>query len=175
MPETQSLTTLRQGIESIAWSYTDPPDPEWAEMAAMIAAHYTPPDVGRHSIIGNQEIISRLLTHLAHGNYLNAAAHLAGTTEVTVNALKKRGEDGETPFDGFLIALKIAESKSEDGAVRQVLKAGQDPRFWTAPMTFLERKYPDRWGRRQDDSSVPKVVVQIGVKDSDVSITVNNE
>jgi len=52
-----------------------------------------------------------------------------------------------------------------------VRAAGKQPQFWAAEMTYLERKYPDRWGRRQDDQSVPKVIVQIGIKDSDVSIS----
>jgi hypothetical protein len=52
----------------------------------------------------------------------------------------------------------------------QAARAGRDPRFWAADMTFLERRAPDRWGRRQNDESVPRVVVQIGVKDSDVQV-----
>jgi hypothetical protein len=43
-------------------------------------------------------------------------------------------------------------------------------RFWTAGMTWAERKFPDRWGRRQEDAQTPRVVVQIGVKDSDVQV-----
>jgi hypothetical protein len=39
-------------------------------------------------------------------------------------------------------------------------------------MTYLERKHPDRWVRRQDDQSVPKVVVQIGVQESDIRLNV---
>ena len=37
---------------------------------------------------------------------------------------------------------------------------------------YLERKHPDRWGRRQEDSGTPIVVVQFGVKDSDVTFNV---
>ena len=48
-----------------------------------------------------------------------------------------------------------------------------DPRLWAAEMTYLERKHPDRWGRRQDDQNMPRVVVQIGVGGSEVRIGVN--
>jgi hypothetical protein len=51
--------------------------------------------------------------------------------------------------------------------------SGKDPRFWAAEMTYLERRHPDRWGRRQEEAAGPKVVVQIGIKDSDVQISLS--
>ncbi len=54
--------------------------------------------------------------------------------------------------------------------VRNVRKASQLPQFWAAGMTVLERKFPDKWGRRPEDSSTPRIVVQIGVKDGDVQV-----
>jgi len=65
-----------------------------------------------------------------------------------------------------------AEADVERRAVRNTLKAGEKDAFWAANMTFLERRYPERWGRRQDDASVPKVIVQIGARDSDVQVNV---
>jgi hypothetical protein len=48
--------------------------------------------------------------------------------------------------------------------------AGNDPRFWAASMTYLERRHPERWARRSEGQDGPKVVVQIGVRDSDVQV-----
>jgi hypothetical protein len=39
-------------------------------------------------------------------------------------------------------------------------------------MTYLERKYPEKWGRRQDDSAGPKVQVIIGASESEVRVNV---
>jgi hypothetical protein len=39
---------------------------------------------------------------------------------------------------------------------------------------LLERKNPNRWGRRNDDAQVPRVVVQIGVRDSEVQVNVTS-
>ena len=39
-------------------------------------------------------------------------------------------------------------------------------------MTWLERKSPEKWGRRQDDSQAPKVIVQLGVTAEHVKINV---
>jgi hypothetical protein len=44
------------------------------------------------------------------------------------------------------------------------------PQYWPAIATFLERKAPERWGKRNDDSNTPKVIVQIGIRDADVTI-----
>jgi hypothetical protein len=53
-----------------------------------------------------------------------------------------------------------------------VRKAGELPQFWAAEMTYLERRFPEKWGRRQDSQDGPKVVVQIGVRDSDVRVQI---
>lgn len=56
--------------------------------------------------------------------------------------------------------------------VAKVREAGKDPRFWAASMTYLERRHPERWARRQDSNDGPKVIVQIGVRDSDVQVQI---
>ena len=103
---------------------------------------------------------------------MEPAAQLAGLSPTTVRSWLKRGEDGETPFDLFLLAFKRAQGAIEAKVTKNVIKASADPRFWAAGATYLERTHPDRWGKRSDDSSAPKVVVQIGVKDSDVQVSV---
>lgn len=163
---------LRDQFEAIAWRHSDPPDAEWLEFAELLAAHYTPPATGRHSIIGNKEIIARILTFLAQGSWRDTACHRAGTTAVTFNALLKRGEEGETPFNAFLWAVKRAEGVAEDDQVSLVRAAGKDPKFWAAAATWLERKFPDKYARRNEDSAGPRVVVQIGVAPGDVQVSV---
>lgn len=166
------MSSLRERCDAIAWQYADPPDQQWLDVATLIAAEYIPPETGRHSVIGSKETTARLFTHLARGNYLDTACDLAGVSEVTVRSLMKRGEAGEEPFDAFLAVVKRAQSKAEADAVWKVLKAGEDPRFWTAPATWLERKFPQKYGRRQEDSNVARVIVQIGAVDSDVKVLV---
>jgi hypothetical protein len=68
--------------------------------------------------------------------------------------------------------IRTAESLAEAETVRAIRAAANDPRNWAAGMTYLERKYPDRWGRRTDDNMGPKVIVQIGIKDSDVHVQI---
>jgi hypothetical protein len=71
-------------------------------------------------------------------------------------------------------ALEKAQADSESDAVQDVRKAGKaGPQFWAASMTRLERRHPDRWGKRGEDGNTPKVVVQIGVSQGDVQVQVD--
>lgn len=82
----------------------------------------------------------------------------------------QKAEEGDPRYQAFAHVVRAAEAIAESSAVRNVRAAGKQPQFWAAEMTYLERKYPDRWGRRQEDQNVPRVIVNIGVKDSDVQI-----
>jgi hypothetical protein len=68
--------------------------------------------------------------------------------------------------------VQVAEACAEDESIADVRAAGKDPRFWTAGMTWAERKFPDRWGRRQDDGQTPRVIVQLGVSAERVQVNV---
>ena len=81
-------------------------------------------------------------------------------------------DDGDEAAIAFRDAIEKAEALAESETVRNVRQASKLPQFWAAGMTYLERKHPERWGRRQEDSAAPKVVVNIGVRDSDVQVQV---
>lgn len=144
---------------------------EWAEReAATICAQYAPPDTGRWSSIGDQEVVSRLLGAIYAGNYAETACDFAGIARSTLSNWTQRGEAGEQPYADFLKALKRAEAISEIAAVDAV--RGHWRREWASAMTYLERRKPERWGKRDaDGAGGPRLVVQIGVKDSDVQIS----
>lgn len=141
-------------------------------VATAIADAYEPPRVGRPCAIGQSDTVQELLEAIEAGNYLDTAAALAGISENTVRNWVKRGEAGETPYDAFLRAVKRASAKAEAEEVGKVRRAGNDPRFWASSMTYLERKFPEKWGRRNESQDGPRVLVQIGVQTQDVSVTV---
>ena len=95
---------------------------------------------------------------------------MAGITNRAIQIWMQRADEGDTRYDAFANVVRAAEALAESNAVRNVRAAGKDARFWAAEMTWLERRYPDKWGRRQEDAGVPQVVVNIGVKESDVQI-----
>ena len=60
----------------------------------------------------------------------------------------QRGRESERRniYSEFSEAVKKAEAAAELRAVSGIVAAGR--RNWTAFAWYLERKYPDRWGRR---------------------------
>jgi hypothetical protein len=77
--------------------------------------------------------------------------------------LGEREEDG--PYRAFRDAVKSAESEAEVRAVAIIQRhMGTN---WQAAMTYLERKYPSRWGRRLDVTTAggPVTKVQLVVRD----------
>jgi len=52
------------------------------------------------------------------------------------------------PHWEFFHQLKVAEAKAEATHVENLNKAGKLPQHWAASATYLERRYPERWGRR---------------------------
>src|SRR6185437_6725254 len=89
-----------------------------------------------------------ICTSLATGAYVETAAALHGINKQTLYDWLKRGNKGEEPYVGFLDAVKRAEAASEQAALMKIVEAGEDPKNWTAHAWRLERKHPDRWGRR---------------------------
>lgn len=148
--------------------------PDLARIANDIADSYTPPHTGVRSRIGEADTVQELLQAIENGNYVETAAELAGLSKQSVYDWIKRGEAGEEPFKLFADAIKRASARAEAAEVVKVREAGNDPRFWAASMTYLERRHPERWARRSEDNNSPKVVVQIGVRDSDVQVHVNS-
>lgn len=139
-------------------------------IAQEISAAYVPPPTGVRSRIAEADTVYELLKAIDDGNYIETAAELAGLSKACVYEWLKRGEANETPYRQFADAVKRAQARAEAAEVAKVRRAGDDPRFWAASMTYLERRHPDRWARRSDSSDGPKVVVQIGVQHSDVQV-----
>lgn len=140
-------------------------------ISTEIASAYIPPTVGRPSSIGDQEIVQTFLNAIQDGNYIETACELADISKETYRQWTKRAEANETPYKQLIAATKRASAIAEAMEVSKVRTAGNDPRFWAASMTYLERRHPERWARRQEGNDGPKVVVQIGVRDADVQVS----
>lgn len=128
--------------------------------------------IGAPSKLADPDTVQTFLATIADGNYRETACKLAGINRSTLKRWLDAAEAGDARAIAFRNALEKAEAQAESETVCNVRNASKLPQFWAAGMTWLERKSPDRWGRRQDDSSVPKVVVQIGARDSDVTVNV---
>jgi len=128
---------------------------------------------GRPPLEADSDSVSLLLAALREGNYREAACAEAGISKQSLYRALKRAEAGNDAAIAFRDAVENAESAAEAGIVKSWRKAiDAGPQYWAAAATFLERKNPEKWGRRQDEGNTPKVVVQIGVNAADVSVNV---
>jgi hypothetical protein len=94
------------------------------------------------------EIKRRIVAAIGAGNYAEPAARSAGISPATYYRWLKRGEKAsEGIYRDFLDQVRRAESEAEVHAVAVIRKAM--PGDWRAAAHYLERRYPDRWRRRE--------------------------
>ena len=91
------------------------------------------------------------LEALRAGNYACVSCDYAGFSESSLYAWLQHGEAdkeaGETTvYTEFLESYKKADTRAEYRAVLTVSNAALED--WKAAMTYLERRRPERWGRR---------------------------
>jgi transposase len=121
------------------------------------------------------ELQAEIVRRVAAGNYPAVAAVSAGISASTFYAWMARGKKERSgPFRDFLRAVRKAESDAEVqniAIIRQVMKGGAVTerktitrkdgstetveKFaradWAAAMTHAERRWPDRWGKKESE------------------------
>jgi transposase len=116
------------------------------------------------------EVQERIIQAIRGGNYIEVAARYAGIDPVTFYNWMKWGEEkGEGVYFNFFNAVKNAEALSEAEAVAQVRLASRNEKNWAAGMTWLERRFQQRWSRtdRQEHSGEVKIVMVDETSDKD--------
>ena len=103
---------------------------------------------GRRSKL-TAEVQEKIVRVIRAGNYAYIAAEYAGIGQTTFYRWLEQGEEQDRgPYREFREAVKAAEREAEIRAVATVQQhMGKN---WQAAMTYLERKFPQRWGRRLD-------------------------
>ena len=80
------------------------------------------------------------------GNYIETAVLCVGVSRSSYKNWMRWGAKQETGiYRQFFNAVRKAEALAEARAIVRVRQAGQ--KWWQAEAWYLERKYPDRWGR----------------------------
>ena len=115
----------------------------------------------RSQLETNQEKIESLLNYLILGHYINQACAMAGLAESTFHYWRKEAEEIEESVETgeiepedltdsqvnlleFLESVKKARATAESGHLAQV----RDDPSWQSSAWWLERSFPDRWGRK---------------------------
>lgn len=101
------------------------------------------------------ERCNAILQYLAEGNRLIVALRAAGVTHECFRLWENRvkAADPDVPSDiaDFIGKVRVAEAASEVTAVRE-LRSGRPG--WQGSAWFLERRFPQRWGK-QDRTTLP--------------------
>lgn len=97
----------------------------------------------------------KIVDAIAEGNYLETAAALGGISETTFYRWMQEGEQatGGAKHE-FREAVKRAEAEAESLRVGRISKAGKDGN-WQADAWYLERRYPEKWGKRLTELTGP--------------------
>lgn len=115
--------------------------------------------------------IGRLVDLLLQGGFRDQCAQAAGLTSRSVRYWMERAKDTDPRYAAVADLILIAEAVGEQRHIANIVKhSGKE---WTASAWMLERKNPDRWGRRVEADTEKGVTVIIGVKDSDVQVNIN--
>jgi transposase len=98
--------------------------------------------VGRPADVMTPEKIEAILRAVRLGLHPDRAAQANCVTPSTLRNHRKR-------HPGFATALKQAESEAESGFLSSIIR--HTDKQWTACAWMLERRWPERWAKREPD------------------------
>lgn len=94
------------------------------------------------------ELIRECEQLIRAGNYAKVVAQYLGISETTWYRWMQEGEQAKSGLKReFWESVKKAETVAEIRNVNVIQKAAEED--WKAAMTYLERKFPERWGRKE--------------------------
>ena len=96
------------------------------------------------------ELVEEICNYIAAGYSYAQSAKLAGIAESTFFRWKNLGqlEDAEHIYQLFCIEVQEASEFSEGEALQLVRSAAIRERNWKAAAWFLERRFPEKYERR---------------------------
>ena len=101
--------------------------------------------IGRKTILSS-DLQDEVVKRIRAGNYIKVACQAVGIGVSTYFEWLKKGEEGKQPYAEFTEAIKKAESEAHVNYVAIV--ASHAPTQWQAAAWWLERRFPELWGRR---------------------------
>jgi len=129
-----------------------------------------------YKLIDN-EIQERLLQAIRLGAFIEHACYYAGINSSTFRQWRQKASENIEPYASFWLRVNEAESEAIMRRLARIENAGKDG-SWQADAWYLERKYPDKFGRRDrvelaGDPNAP-VEIQLNWADGKL-INRNNE
>ena len=116
----------------------------------------------------------RVLVALRGGNYLETAAHYAGIDPKLLRRIVTEGDplhkNTTAAKQEFREKVVLAEAEGEAFAIQTILRVGRDrqPKMLT---WWLERRFPNRWGRKDRLTVVSQDAGALGGDDDVVDLS----
>lgn len=152
------------------------PAQTWQETAAAIAAAYRAnqrpwPHCGRGSALTDVNAIAHLLEAVSDGLTPAQAASAVGFHQTTMARWLQRAEQEPASAYGMLReALQTARDRRRRRLLGTIERASEKgPQYWPAAAWSLERGFGSDY-KLTSDKTGGGVVIQIGVKDSEVTV-----
>lgn len=147
-----------------------------SEIAERYIANLDPNWTGRWSALAQPDTVEVLLKGFRSGLNDRDCCLAAGIHPRTLSRWQETAEaHPESAHASFVAALKAARAEGKLKRLQRIEKASEKDQHWTAAAWLLERTDPEQFALRKDTESGPKIVVQIGVKDSDVQVQVTSD
>lgn len=94
-----------------------------------------------------REVEDQLVRAISAGAYIETAAAFVGISKVSFYDWMRRGARAKSGrYKAFSERIKKAMAESEMRSIMAIQRAGDIN--WQAHAWYLERKYPERWGKR---------------------------
>lgn len=94
------------------------------------------------------DLMTEFVKLLSEGNYIDTVCHAVGISPPTYYNWRSRGQAVSSGiYREFYERTEQATAKAE-GAYLGVIKDAAKSGTWQAAAWYLERRYPERWGRR---------------------------
>lgn len=106
----------------------------------------------------------KFLNAVREGLPYSTACALAGIGETTFAVWRQRADaEPDSPYAGFMQALKEAEAEAEAANVKRIRSAADNGQ-WQAAAWILERRHPDKWARTERSEQQHSGQVEIVVR-----------
>lgn len=106
----------------------------------------------------------KFLEAVREGLPYSTACALAGIGETTFAVWRQRADaEPDSPYAGFMRALKEAEAEAEAANVKRIRSAADNGQ-WQAAAWILERRHPDKWARTERSEQQHSGQVEIVVR-----------
>lgn len=102
------------------------------------------------------ELIEQFCDLLIEGRTIERAAKLSGLSGTTIYRWLAMGkkQDAESIYKELVERVSEATEASEFSLLQSMRKAGSDPKNWRANAWLLERRFPEKYGKRDKNQAM---------------------